>query len=157
MDYLEDVGYRIYLLNHYPDFYSELRERLESKKYKFPPYLGHANLHAIIEYHGEADFKNINPGIHKVHSVIPISAINKEHLKSFDGTFNVVHNIPMVMESRKSKEGNYLFPNLKRIENVIFSEKINCPLIFELNEHAEGYKVKLNEKRKNIIILPIYH
>ncbi|MDH5403405.1 MAG: type I-B CRISPR-associated protein Cas5b [Candidatus Heimdallarchaeota archaeon] len=74
-DYLTDVAYRIYVSDS-SDLFVKLKEKIEKKEYYYPPYFGHANLLAEVQYVGIFDGKPIIEG--NISTIIPSSKIKKE-------------------------------------------------------------------------------
>ncbi|RMG31572.1 MAG: type I-B CRISPR-associated protein Cas5 [Methanobacteriota archaeon] len=105
MNLMKEVKYRIYISSDNETTLEEIRERLQQRKFVFPPYLGHANLLAHWEFEGIMEGTPIhenNPI--ECHTVVPFSAIEMQKV-SYDlaGT-PVIYNMPMAMKAADPKK-----------------------------------------------------
>jgi len=143
-DYLTDVAFRVYISSS-SDIFSELTQRIMNNKYYYPPYLGHANLLAEIEYVGVFKLNSIDKG--EFSTIIPSSSLQKDaqQLVLGYGGYTVYNGVPMDYKIEILKTDimdDYIsIPN--RYETIIVPEvgkKINLTL-------NNGYEVLMDEPK----------
>ncbi len=123
LDLIEDASYQLYIHTENLEIYTKLKDRLENKKYYYPPYLGHANLLARVEYVGEFEGTKISTDIiYKVNTIVPYSAIDSEFMKEIPLSLlstPTLLNIPMAMKKADDKTKLSLWNIIaKRLESV---------------------------------------
>lgn len=104
MNLMKDVKYRVFLSSENDAVLEEVRERLKSRKFVFPPYLGHANLLAHWELERIEEAEPIFDSVPiACNSVVPFAAVDMENV-SYDlaGT-PVLYNMPMSMKAANPK------------------------------------------------------
>jgi len=98
LDLLTDVYYRVTFSSTDENLFSSLKKRLEEQKYFYPPYLGHANFFAAIEYCGTFTAEPLPEGIYSPHSIVPVNAIHLEKISIDSVGTAIIYNVPCAMK-----------------------------------------------------------
>ncbi|MHA1308428.1 MAG: type I-B CRISPR-associated protein Cas5b [Candidatus Heimdallarchaeota archaeon] len=160
LDILRDVKYRIYVSIDNEKLFAELVSRFESKKYTYPPYLGHANFLAIIDFIGTFEGKILPEGNYEIDGIIPASTLlDEKDLLYSAGGLMIVFNVPMVMIATKNQKYVEILPetyscSLARMENIIMQiedDKSNIKL--NLKDRLV-FEIKIDGSKKRLAILP---
>lgn len=150
LEYLQDVYYRIYVLPTEQHLQEQLIQRLENKKYYYPPILGHNNLLAQIEYIGAYEFKEITTGEYQ--TIIPTNAINLEKLsiEEFENVklFYRVPNAYKVTQEKQEDETYYVPTPSEYVDLLLINpEQPNNKFKIELKP---GYGYRINKQNETI-------
>jgi len=159
LDLLKNVKYRIYVSIDDDELHKQLVKRLKEKKYVYPPYLGHANFFANINYLGNYDADYLGAGEYTVSGLIAASALlDEKDLIYQSGGVTVVFNVPMVMKAIEEEKINDVLLEtfsceLVRLENIILQVECEKQLIMNLNENS-AFSITINKQKKNLVLLP---
>jgi CRISPR-associated protein Cas5h len=159
LDLLSNPKYRVYAAIDDEDVFTALKTSLEDHCYKYPPYLGHANLLAELELIGIFPYEEVRPGKYNVTGLIPLSVVNIDSESFVAGDFHIVHGVPMSMRIREEQEGidgRYLaITELERMESLAFQvEGIQAPVVLEVGTKGPVVQVQLKDETRNIVFLP---
>jgi len=159
LDLLKNVKYRIYVSIDDDELHKQLVKRLKEKKYVYPPYLGHANFFANINYLGNYDADYLGAGEYTVSGLIAASALlDEKDLIYQSGGVTVVFNVPMVMKAIEEEKINDVLLEtfsceLVRLENIVLQVECEKQLIMNLNENS-AFSITINKQKKNLVLLP---
>lgn len=147
LDLLRDIHFRIYFRSEDQKLYSKLKEYLENNWAEFPPYLGHANLLADIDFIGEFTMNKSSVTAASINSVVPASYVDTENKElPFFKTATIITGIPIRYKVDKGKivktvNENFLVPpGGKKIINVQIKDDID---VFEISTDQAAKKPKL--------------
>ena len=159
LDLLRDVKYRIYVNIDNEELHNQLVKRLKEKKYVYPPYLGHANFFANINYLGNYTAEYLAEGEYIINGLIAASALKDESdLLYQSGGLAVVFNVPMVMKAIEDEKIDDDFPKtfsckIARLENIILQVESEQQLKMKLRENS-AFSITINKQKKNLVLLP---
>lgn len=150
-DYLQDVSYRIFIDGDSP-LIAELARRVRERKFYYPPYLGHANLLAEIEYVGEFDAELITEG--NFVSLVPTSLLDKSYplskLPSL-GVFEIYLSVPTSYAAEKSAtvQGKDYFSSIpQKFENILVPK----PSLQIRIERGYGLRLQIDGKPIDVVV-----
>lgn len=135
LNILRNVNYRIFFQSENDTLMGDITRRLQAKKYCFPPYLGHANMLAEIQFIGKKEIKNLEKGLHEVHSIVPVSSLDQSQINLDTLGYSVLFNVPNKL-SLSDKKTVYL----SEVKNLILNEtaeKHNVRTYFKANKVKE--------------------
>ena len=152
LDFLTDVKYRIFIGIESLTDWEDLVNRLQEKRYYYPPYLGHANLLAEIDFIGYFNSNNITNGNYS--TIIPKSALDNDIEVDYSniGGFKIVYGVPTKYKAEEITVNDY-----KRWNNsLIKSESFIIPpfsknLSLSLHE-GFGFSINFNNEVVNICL-----
>ncbi len=159
LDLLKNVKYRIYVSIDDDELHKQLVKRLKEKKYVYPPYLGHANFFANINYLGNYDADYLSAGEYAISGLIAASALmDEKDLIYQSGGVTVVFNVPLVMKAIEEEKINDVLPEtfsceIARLENIILQVEREKQLKMNLNENS-AFSITINKQKKNLVLLP---
>ncbi|MFQ5976965.1 MAG: type I-B CRISPR-associated protein Cas5b [Candidatus Heimdallarchaeota archaeon] len=153
LDLLQNPHYRIYFSGE-KSIQTELAERLESHRYVFPPYFGHANLLASLSYIGTFPAQPVKPGIHEVSGIIPTSYLDLKDPRVDLGEFEIVYGVPVsyshvddlsipkkggFSEVRLESKGNFILQISEsgQVTKAAYGENAD---LFSLKIHSNSYE-----------------
>lgn len=159
LDLVKDPLYRIYLSIEDTDVFEKLVMALRNHHYVYPPYLGHANMLAQIDFIGTYDYVSVPPGEYSVVGVIPLSVVDLDSDSVVAGDFHIIHGVPMSLRIKKelpSLDGRYIAvtePEL--IDSVAFHiEGLQKAIKLQTSKKGIVIQVSLEDKKRNIVFLP---
>lgn len=159
LDLLRNVRYRIYVNFEDDELQKELVNRLKDKKYVYPPYLGHANFFADINYLGNYDAEYLSAGEYVINGLVSVSALMDESdLLYQSGGLTVIFNVPMVMKTIETEKIDDGIPEtfsceLARMENIILQVENDKRLKMKLKDNS-AFSITINKQKKNLVLLP---
>ena len=150
-DFLQNVEYRIYVSCE-QELWDKLSKRIKERRYVFPPYLGHANLLAEIEFVGVVDAEEITEG--DFVSTVPVSALDKEHPLSelySTGVFEIYPSVPAGYSVAVSAnlDGRTFYSSVPlRFETVVVPKgRIHAAII-----PGCGYRLTVNGETVEVVL-----
>jgi len=157
LDLIRNIHYRIFYKKpekkEYLTIYSELKKYLQKNWAYYPPYLGHANLLAEIDYIGEFSLEKLKEKKAKISTVIPCSIIAEEIKDFLNRKVSVYIDIPISMNVKNNKvlnveTENFIVPQEK-------NEKIEILIKPEHNIYAVAIKKDVLNDNVNIVFIPL--
>ncbi|MHA1336281.1 MAG: type I-B CRISPR-associated protein Cas5b [Promethearchaeota archaeon] len=166
IDLLKDPWYRVYIHLDDNETQEKLKNHLKNRLFCYPPYLGHANLHANIEFIGEYEINKIDVKKPiKIDSLIPIEYIDLTKTILL-GSAIIYNQIPMSLSAVEEDIQINNNPSLvlkrhhlkvEKLANLIYQEPDQEKGLFFLKEDTPIFSVILEGKEKitkNIVFLP---
>ncbi|MHA1126611.1 MAG: type I-B CRISPR-associated protein Cas5b [Candidatus Heimdallarchaeota archaeon] len=159
LDLLKDVHYRIYVSINNEELHKQLEKRLQEKKYVYPPYFGHVNFFANLDYLGNFEAKYLSAGEHPIDGLIAASSLMDENdLLYQSGRLIVVFNVPMVMKTIKYEKlvddcSETFSSKIVRLENIILQVENGKQLKMRLKENS-SISISFSKQKKNLVLLP---
>ena len=150
IEYLQDVAYRVYC--HLPDedLHSELYERLQHRKYYYPPVLGHNNLLAEIDLLGAFNYDYATVG--KFTSLIPLSAVNLEKLPLTElGNYKLYYSVPQKYVAEKQEHGEFIYwkPVPSKYDTILLPPEDGVQVVLK---EGYGYSVLIDGKKEMVCL-----
>lgn len=139
LDLLVEPRFRLYVDLNDNGLMNDLESALREHVFTFPPYLGHANMLAEVDFISRCTYELLDPGEHTVSSVVALSV--DDHMK-MSGDFVLVHGVPMSMRVTPVElEGEYVFPvgNADLVDSVAYQIK------------EQEHPIVVNTKRKGVV------
>lgn len=158
LDVLRNVKYRVYVNIEDNALHEEFVKRLKEKRYVYPPYLGHVNFFANIDFIGNFDARFLDSGQYELDGLIATMAlVDEKDLLYQSGGLVVLFNVPMVMKAYKHNIGDEL-PGVYscetcRLENIIFQIENKSRLKMKIKEKF-AIAITVNNRKKNLVLLP---
>ncbi|MBN1329962.1 MAG: type I-B CRISPR-associated protein Cas5 [Candidatus Heimdallarchaeota archaeon] len=143
LNILRNVHFRIFLSLKNKELMSQLTSRLNEKKYCYPPYLGHANMLAEIEYIGTFDSKIQKAGTYVIKSIFPTKALDEKNLTINEYGYSILFNIPIKL----GYENDKIF--LTETANIIFNDG-NQEISASFKDNFV-HKITIEQKEINIV------
>ncbi|MHA1221888.1 MAG: type I-B CRISPR-associated protein Cas5b [Candidatus Heimdallarchaeaceae archaeon] len=144
---LRSVKYRIFFSSKDEDLMKQLLNRLINRKYCFPPYLGHANMLAEINFIGKVNATLLEKGEYEVHSLIPVSALDTLSLSLDDLGFTIIFNVPIAL----GFENGRLF--LKKSDHIILNSMFEERKLICYFKANKLFQTKINGEICNFTFL----
>lgn len=144
LDYLRNIHYRVFIKTNNEILYNELKSHLIETNYVFPPYLGHANLLADINYLGESTFTKIDSEEVMVHTIVSTNYIHSDFLKLLDSRVTIIMDIPLRMK--------VIDNSVRETERTgfMYSEDPNKPIPIKLKSEYNAFSVKRPDTKEEI-------
>ncbi|MHA1222749.1 MAG: type I-B CRISPR-associated protein Cas5b [Candidatus Heimdallarchaeaceae archaeon] len=147
LNVLRSVAYRIFFHSHDESLMDELHMRLKTRRYCYPPYLGHANMLAEINFIDKIPVKPMEKGEYEVRSLIPVSAIDT-YLFSLDELgFTIIFNVPMAL----GYEHGRLY--LKKSEHIILNTNLEEEVLKCHFKEKKVYQAEIQGETYNFTFL----
>ncbi|MHA1339371.1 MAG: type I-B CRISPR-associated protein Cas5b [Promethearchaeota archaeon] len=147
LDTLRNIHFRIYFYSENTELYNRLKNILENFSFVFPPYFGHANMLANIDYLGEFDFK-VSKNNNKIDSVVATSLLHDNFINVLSMKISIIPSIPIrvIINDKKiinTIRDNFLIDDVEiKPWNVLV--KNNVPI----------FSVDLSDRRHFICFMP---
>ncbi len=94
LDLLKTIYYRVYCVLE-EELFEHLANALKNRHFKYPPYLGHANLLAHVTYIGIIEGTQVQTSeMINVDGIISISSLKAENPLVSSGTYDIIYNVP---------------------------------------------------------------
>jgi len=159
LDLLRNVKYRVYVCIDDKELHEQLVKRLKEKRYVYPPYLGHANFFANINYLGNFDAEFLPAGEYALDGLIAATAlIDEKDLLYQSGGLTVLFNVPMAMKTielekiAETMQSRYSC-EISRLENIIFQTANEKQLKMKVKGNA-AFTITIKKEKKNLVVLP---
>ncbi len=153
LDLLVEPRFRLYIDLHNDDLMDELEIALREHLFTYPPYLGHANMLAEVDFISRFKYRPLDSGEHVVSSIVALSSDN--HMK-ISGDFVLVHGVPMSMKTPSVEaHGEYIHPfgSADLVDSVAYQIKDQeRPVI--VNTKKKGV-VACVESRPKAFVVPL--
>lgn len=121
LNVLRNVGYRIYFSSEEELLIENLKQRLKLHKYVYPPYLGHANMLATIEFMGEYEGNPCPKGNYEVATIFPTSILDLSAFKLENYGFTILFQVPIKLNYDISNNNLYL----DKTNDLVFPTQVN--------------------------------
>lgn len=160
LDMIRNIHYRIFFKkfekSEYLAFYDKLKKYLEKNWAYYPPYLGHANLLAEIDFIGEYYLEELKDKEASISTVVPSSIIAEEFKDFIHRKISVYSDIPISMDIKNNKVLNVL------TENFIVPSEETGKVDLLIKPEYEIYEVDFKDERTstnisdkvNIVFIP---
>ncbi|MHA1380949.1 MAG: CRISPR-associated protein Cas5 [Candidatus Helarchaeota archaeon] len=149
LDTLRNIHYRIYFQAK-NDLYNRVKKAIKNSEFVYPPYLGHANLFADIEYIGEYPLLN-NDDREKIDTVIASSQLDSNFYQTLKTKLTFIPNIPIRM--LKKVESDQLLSNMTT-ETFLMGAIKDKPWHVLINKDTKIFKVDIDGKIYRICFMP---
>ncbi len=123
LDLLVEPKFRFYVDLNDDELTNDLELAIQEHVFTYPPYLGHANMLAELDFIARCGYKRLAAGEHIVSSIVPLSI--DSHMK-ITGDFVLIHGVPMSMRTTPIElHGEYVQPSgsVDLIDSVAFQIK----------------------------------
>lgn len=150
LNLLKDPGYRIFVQTPNKELFQNLENHIRQKKYHYPPYLGHANLLAWIEYRGVFEANPKKAGKYKVRTIFSKETIISKPTELDNLSMVVLFNIPSKMKYdgrnlELIKTDTIFFnPDIEKSYEMLFKENY----VFEISELSH-----FSKKDSNLVVV----
>jgi CRISPR-associated protein Cas5 subtype I-B len=158
-DYLCKVAYQVYVMDSNEEsggsnFYEALKSRIKNRKYFYPPYLGHANLLAELNYIGEFNAEAIGKG--NFQTLVATSTLTDSSLELLNvGGFEMYPSVPTkydaVQKLLDKKSNLYTVISVPKNYDTVIVPNLGNAIEVQVKE-GFGYKIKLNDEELDICV-----
>ncbi len=153
LDLLVEPRFRFYVGLNDDDMMDELENALRNHLFTYPPYLGHANMLAEVEFISRSQYKPLDSGEHSVSSIVSLSVDRRMRMT---GDFVLVHGVPMSMKTTPVElYGDYVHPfgSADLVDSVAYQIKDQeRPIVVKTKKHGV---VALVEATPDTFVVPL--
>jgi len=147
LNVLRDVAYRIYFSNEDNEIFEELEWRLKEKRYCYPPYLGHANMLAEVNYVATIEAKPMSGGIYHVDTIFPVNSVDNKNFNFDDFGYTVLFNVPYEL----GFDNGQLY--LKKAIHLVVNPATETEKLKAYFKENKVYNARVQGKDYNIVFL----